>query len=109
MKMSNEFYNAWQNSNLTFDGDRVTVPADMFAVVACAPAYCPVTDATLNRTHREVVKLCGSRRVAEYHARMLMARDCGGEEFDGEFWYVVLPQAPVARWTPPLDNDDLPF
>lgn len=103
----NEFQMAYENSNILFEGDRIErIPDGMFAVVSLALAYCQVTDAVLHKHHRRIVKLWGTRRLAEHHASELTKK----LDPDGESWYEVLPKDPKPKPRPfHFDQDDIPF
>jgi hypothetical protein len=104
--MQNEFQNAYATAQLIQRRENeFTFPADMFAVVAEFLDYCPFTDATLPNPGRRLVRLCGTRRVAEYYARKL------DDEY-GESWGAVYPKE-EKKFTPvdyaPMMDDDIPF
>jgi hypothetical protein len=100
----NELQMCYQNSNLMQTSHIVEVPAGLFAVVIESAEHCPVTDAILHNPRRSIVRLVGTRRIAEHIARKLNdARD----EYD-ECNYDVFPRSRPQR--PPVDiMDDMPF
>jgi hypothetical protein len=87
----NELAMAYADSCAMQDDCYVTVPAGMFAVVAETPSYCPVTDAILHNPARRVVKLVGTRKIAEHLARKMNA---AVNEDDWEIGYTVFPKLP---------------
>jgi hypothetical protein len=111
--MQNEFQNAYQTSQqLQRERNHLDIPAGLVAVVEESLAYCQFTDATLPNPNRAVVKLYGSRRIADHVAKALNAKQ-QGEGFEGEVWYAVAPKLPVPapmtdrRWEEL--TDEIPF
>ena len=101
----NELYRAYRNSCETQTNNWVEVPEGLFAVVAECPAHCPVTDAVLPNPSRVIMELCGTRRIAEYHARRLNKEAEEAQDYDVH--HVVWPREP--RSALPADWDDMPF
>jgi hypothetical protein len=98
-----EFQNAYETSKAMFTGHILPrIPEGMFAVVVEHTAHCGYTDAVLPWPHRKIVKLYGSRRIAE-HAAKKLAESFGDAEEVGVtvFQKVTYP--------PRIPMDDIPF
>ena len=86
----NELEMCYRNSCLLQDDCYVSVPAGLFAVVVESASHCPVTDAILPNPRRSVVRLVGSRKIADHIARKLNA---ARDEYD-EHGFGVFPELP---------------
>jgi len=106
-EFQNEFQAAYHLSQIEFRGGHVTIPPGLFAVVHCAPAYCKYTDALLPQHYRSVARLCLTRRLAEYFAKV-ENKKLHTDEYCGDDWFEVLPKPERIEYAPMLD-DDIPF
>lgn len=108
--MSSDLQNAYQVSCQTYEYARVQVPVGMFAVVFETLAYCPITDATLPSTNHHLIRLCGSRRIADYYAKVEARKAFGDEGCFDDARVVVLPRAfDETPYRPAVGDDDIPF
>jgi len=103
--MQNEFQNAYQLSQQLHRNPAIEIPAGAFGIVVETPAYCQFTDAMLPQSHRRLVRVVGTRRIADHILTKLVA-DLDPSEYDVN--YSVWPEAPRAVYVPRPD-DEIPF
>jgi hypothetical protein len=108
-EFQNEFQAAYYTSSmLQMERNHLDIPDGMFAVVGLSLAYCQFTDATLRNPDRRVIKLYGSRRIADHVCKTMNAKLADWEGC--EAWYEVYPKAPQPVLPAPTYSDDeIPF
>lgn len=106
--MQHELQNAYQLSQQLHSNPAIEIPAGCFGIVVETPAYCQFTDAMLPQAHRRLVRICGTRRIADYFVDKLVAELDEGEGY--EVRYEVWPKAPVLpRHAFAATDDEIPF